>query len=52
MAVIGKKMKKKNSIWKNESREVENEIQLESTSIQKIFHFNLAEFIFLKQIFI
>ena len=58
MALIGKK----NTNWKNESKEVENEIQIESTIIQKkqlrlillvhFFYFNLAEFLFLKQIFI
>ena len=58
MAVI----EKKNTDEKNESREVENEIQLESTIIQKkqscsilhvhSCHFTLVELIFLKQIFI
>ena len=58
MALIGKK----NTNWKNESKEVENEIKIESTIIQKkqlclillvhFFNFNLAESLFLKQIFI
>ena len=58
MALIGKK----NTNWKNESKEVENEIQIKPTIIQKkqsclillvhFFHFNLADFLFLKQIFI
>ena len=60
MAVIDKKAPTRE--MSQGTREVENEIQLESTIIQKkqsclsllihSFHFNLAELIFLKQIFL